>query len=144
MHREGSDAESPRMILGTPGLIPLTPDSFGVAQYGPFGPPFGDPRLQASYEAQWRKLSASSMFITDGTARDLVATVMNAAMAAGEASIPKIEAKVKAAVLATIPKIRTEVESGAGSAVKSIIFGAVSLIGLLGITFWGFSKIGKR
>lgn len=137
MHCESPAAESPRMIVG-----------LGAAQYGPFGPPFKDPRLQASYEAEWRKLSGSSVLITDGTARDLVATVINAALAAGESSIPAIETKVKAAVLETLPEVLTKVKTGAGTAagtaVKNIIFGAVSMIGLLGVTFWGFSRIGRR
>jgi len=102
----------------------------GAPRYGPFGPPFSDPKLQATYDAEWRKLS-SSILITDGVARDLVATVINSALAAGESSVPKIERRVKVAVREEIPTIEAEVES----TVKGILIGAGAVVALLGVGY---------
>lgn len=99
-------------------------------RYGPFGPPFSDPKLQATYDAEWRKL-ASSILITEGVARDLVATVINSALAAGESSIPKIERKVKMAVREEIPMIESEVRT----TVKGILIGAGAVVGLVGVGY---------
>ena len=123
-----------------------------LGRYGPFGPPFKDAELQRTYNAEWRKLSASSIAITDATARSLVATVINSALAAGEASIPKIKNEVRREVLRQIPRIkrevrqevlkqvpyiRTEAEGGAKTGVKNVLVGAGVLV-VMGIGAYAF------
>lgn len=65
--------------------------------YGPYGPPFADISLQQTFTDQTKRLANSSAVITTDVARELVATVINSALAAGDASIPKIEARVRLA-----------------------------------------------
>lgn len=65
-----------------------------LGRYGPFGPPFADPELQATFLAEVKDL-ASSALITESTAKQLVATVMNTALAAGISATPAIRAEVQ-------------------------------------------------
>lgn len=106
----------------------------GAARYPSAGPPFSDPKLQATYDAEWRKL-ASNVLIPESTAKDLVATVINSALAAGESAIPMIERRVQTAVEAKIPKIEQKVRAAAEGSVKPLLLGAAAVVGLAGISY---------
>ncbi len=112
--------------------------SFGAATYGPYGPPFHDPVLQATYDVQVEKL-ASNPLISTGIAQDLVGTVINSALAAGDAMVPGITAKVKAAVQSEIPTIEKKAGGAAAGAVTWLLigFGAVAV---LGAGVWAFTR----
>lgn len=63
----------------------------GATSYGPYGPPFKDPALQAAYQREARKLAGDSALITQATADSLVAAVINSTMAAVDAKTPEVE-----------------------------------------------------
>lgn len=117
-----------------------------AAQFGaaPTGPPFADPALQAAYEAEWRKLSASSAFITQGTAQALVGSVMRSALAAGDAVKPSVVAAVRAETDKAAKKIEVMVRQAAGESAKSgvgtLLLG-VFTAGLVGLTGWGIYSL---
>lgn len=68
-----------------------------LGAYGPYGPPFKDPALQATYQREAAKLASSSAFITQDTANALVAGVVNSATAAVEAQTSDLEARARSA-----------------------------------------------
>lgn len=106
----------------------------GAAAYGPYGPPFADPALQAAYEREAKKLASSSVLITEGTARDLLTAVVNSALAAGKAMTPEIETKAKTAAGAS-----------AHNAVAALLLGTLAF-GLFGVTVWGivgFTRVNR-
>lgn len=95
--------------------------AFGQARR--YGPPFADKKLQATYEAEARKL-ASDILIPEGTARNLVASVINSTLAAVDARLPDIERRVReeatAAVMAEIPTIERQVRAAAVTAAPEL------------------------
>jgi hypothetical protein len=91
--------------------------SFG--NFGSYGPPFADPKVQAEYDAQVKKLS-SNIAITQGLAKDLVGAVVNATMAAADAKTPEIEAKVRQAVMDQVPEIESRVKRAVMAEVPTI------------------------
>ena len=114
--------------LSTAGWQPV-PIALGQARYGPYGPPFADARLQATFDAEARSLASESAFITEGTARKLLATVINSALAAGDSKIPEIEARVRAAAAIAA---RSAAEPAAATAarvpVAALLLGAFTLV----------------
>jgi len=127
------------------GWVPF-PIELGAAQYGPYGPPYADAKLQATYDTEWRKLSGSSAFITESTAQSLIASVINSGLAAGESATPGIEAKVRAAAGAAAAKAaKPAAAEGATLAVKPMIVG-VAVLGVLaaGTAAWALYRSYKR
>lgn len=99
-----------------PGLF----GSYFLGQARKHGPPFQDPALQKAYIEESNKL-ADDVFITAGTARNLVATVINSTINAIDARIPLIRSEVRQEVLAQIPTIEARVRAEAIKAVEAQI-----------------------
>lgn len=97
-----------------------------------YGPPFQDSQLQNTYLEESRKLAASSAFVTLGTARELVASVINAGLAAADAATPAIEARV-----------RREAESAAKIGVGQMFLGGIA-VAALGLSAWALLKSKRR
>jgi len=100
-----------------------------------FGPPFADPCVQATYEAQVKKLS-SSLVITEDTAKSVVAGVINSALSAGESAVPKIEARVREVAAAAAG-------TSARNAVSKLLLGTFGAV-LLGAATWGVVTTVRR
>ena len=117
--------------ISIPTVVSAMPQPhFGRAGY--YGPPFQDRSLQRTYLDESSKLAKESYAITIGTARKLVATVINSALAAGEAAIPMIEARV-----------RREATKAAKGGVGELFLGGVAFVAL-GLSVWGVMRAGKR
>jgi hypothetical protein len=103
-----------------------------------YGPPFADPTLQAAYVAEWKKLADSSVFITESTARSLVASVMNSALAAADSAVPRIKSEVEKAVRGQIPVIEREVakvaKEKAGEGARTQVGKLLIMSALAGVT----------
>ena len=108
-----------------------------LGRYGPYGPPFSDPELQATYLAEVKDL-ASSALITESVAKQLVASVMNSALAAGKSAIPEITAEVKrvAAKAAT-----TAAHKGAALGVGEVLGYSALFAGLTTSILWALSRV---
>lgn len=106
----------------------LTAAAFGV---GPNrqGPPFANPELQAFYEAEWRRLANSSVLVTEDTAKSLVSSIINTALAAGES---------------VIPQIRAEVEKEAERATKRVLLWGAGGIAAAGVSVWLISLLFRK
>lgn len=130
--------------LSTSGWQPV-PIALGQARYGPYGPPFKDARLQATFDAEARSLAGESAFITEAVARRLLSTVINSALAAGDAKIPEIEARVRAAAGAAA---RAEAESSAAKAargaVAALLLGMFTLVLGTGVAIGAVRAIRRR
>jgi len=115
-----------------------------LGRYGPYGPPFTDPELQATYVAEVKNL-ASNALITTSTAGQIVATVMNSALAAGEAAIPAITAAVRKAAGTAAAKTASKAaytaahDGAALGAAEALLYGTL-LVGLLGDVTWALTR----
>ena len=121
--------------ISIPTVVSAMPQPhFGtpLGRAGYYGPPFQDRSLQRTYIDESNKLASESYAITKGTARKLVAAVINSALAAGEAAIPMIEARV-----------RREAKKAAKGGVGELFLGGIAVVAL-GLSVWGVMRAGKR
>jgi len=114
-------------VIGYNVPVQVAAQGWGEA-LGPYGPPFRDPDLQQVFVAESAKLESSSMFITKGTAQDLVAAVINSGLAAGYSMVPEVEDKVRAA---------------ARVGVARMFLGGAAVVAL-GLSAWALAKSGRR
>lgn len=113
-----------------------------LGRYGPYGPPYADRKLQDTYEAEWRALAKSSTFITEGTAKDIVASVINSVLAAADSATPNIRAQVEAAAKrAAYPAA----EAGARAAFVHGILATAAVGGTALLAGWALARtLGRR
>lgn len=119
------------------GIPMLAPSLLG--RYGPYGPPFADPELQATFLDEVKKL-ASNALITESTAKDLIASVMNSALAAGKSAVPEIRAEVeKEATVAAYSAASRGARAGVGKLFGQA-FLTVTLASAIGLGVWALGK----
>ena len=127
----GWDAQSGCRMWGLDGA-PLG----AIVRANYYGPPFQDRALQRTYIVESQKLAESSAVITLGTARELVATVINSALAAAESATPEIERRVRAVA-------EVAAKRGAKGGVSELFLGGIAVVAL-GLSVWGVMRAGKR